>query len=58
MARRRPAGVPLRRADRGIDVGAKAEIYQLMDQLTRDGKAIVMVCSELSELLGRAIASW
>ena len=36
---------------RGIDVGAKAEVFALMDQLARDGKAIVMVSSELPELL-------
>ena len=37
---------------RGIDVGAKYEIYQLMLDLAREGKAIVMVSSELPELLG------
>jgi inositol transport system ATP-binding protein len=37
---------------RGIDVGAKYEIYRLMTDLARDGKAIVMVSSELPELLG------
>ncbi len=36
---------------RGIDVGAKAEVFALVDQLARDGKAIVMVSSELPELL-------
>ena len=36
---------------RGIDVGAKAEVFALMDELARDGKAIVMVSSELPELL-------
>ncbi|GIH16764.1 ribose import ATP-binding protein RbsA [Rugosimonospora africana] len=36
---------------RGIDVGAKAEIYQLMTELARRGSAIVMVSSELPELL-------
>jgi len=37
---------------RGIDVGAKYEIYQLMLDLAREGKAIIMVSSELPELLG------
>jgi len=37
---------------RGIDVGAKFEIYQLMNQLAAEGKAIVMVSSELPEILG------
>jgi ABC-type sugar transport system ATPase subunit len=36
---------------RGIDVGAKAEIYKLMDELTGDGKSIVMISSELPEIL-------
>ncbi|MBV8284672.1 MAG: sugar ABC transporter ATP-binding protein, partial [Candidatus Eremiobacteraeota bacterium] len=39
---------------RGIDVGAKAEIYQLMLQLAAGGAAIVMVSSELPEVLGMA----
>ena len=37
---------------RGIDVGAKFEIYKLMMDLARMGKAIVMVSSELPELIG------
>jgi inositol transport system ATP-binding protein len=37
---------------RGIDVGAKAEIYRLMVELARSGKAIVMISSELPEVLG------
>ncbi len=37
---------------RGIDVGAKFEIYKLMMELARMGKAIVMVSSELPELIG------
>ena len=36
---------------RGIDVGAKSEIYLLMRELARQGKAIVMVSSELQEIL-------
>lgn len=37
---------------RGIDVGAKYEIYQLMIDLANEGKSIIMVSSEMSELLG------
>jgi methyl-galactoside transport system ATP-binding protein len=37
---------------RGIDVGAKYEIYQLIIDLARQGKSIVMVSSEMPELLG------
>jgi ribose transport system ATP-binding protein len=39
---------------RGIDVGAKAEIYALMVNLARNGAAIIMVSSELPEVLGMA----
>lgn len=37
---------------RGIDVGAKYEIYQLITDLAKDGKAVIMVSGELPELLG------
>jgi ABC-type sugar transport system ATPase subunit len=37
---------------RGIDVGAKAEIYGLMNRLTAQGLAILMISSELPEVLG------
>jgi D-xylose transport system ATP-binding protein len=37
---------------RGVDVGAKAEIYRLISELARQGLAIVMVSSELAEVLG------
>ena len=36
---------------RGVDVGAKAELYRLMDQLCREGIAIILTSSELPELL-------
>lgn len=36
---------------RGIDVGAKSEIYKLMNQLAAEGKSIIMISSELPELL-------
>ena len=37
---------------RGIDVGAKYEIYQLILDLAQEGKTVIMVSSELPELLG------
>lgn len=37
---------------RGIDVGAKVEIYLLMEQLTKEGNAIIMISSELPEVMG------
>lgn len=37
---------------RGIDVGAKLEVYELVNRLTREGKAVVLVSSELPELMG------
>ncbi len=37
---------------RGVDVGAKYEIYKIMRDLVRRGKAIIMVSSEMPELLG------
>lgn len=37
---------------RGIDVGAKVEIYKIMNDLKKQGKAIIMVSSELSECIG------
>jgi ribose transport system ATP-binding protein len=36
---------------RGIDVGAKAEIYNLLDELAKQGKSIIMISSELPEIL-------
>ncbi len=37
---------------RGIDVGAKHEIYEIMNDLAAQGKAIIMISSEMAELLG------
>jgi ribose transport system ATP-binding protein len=37
---------------RGIDVGSKAEIYQIMQELTKNGVGIIMISSELPEVLG------
>jgi ABC-type sugar transport system ATPase subunit len=39
---------------RGIDVSAKFEIYTLMNELVAQGKSILMISSELSEVLGMA----
>ena len=37
---------------RGIDVGAKAEIHRLIDELAKEGMAVVVMTSEMPELLG------
>ena len=36
---------------RGIDVGAKSEIYHLMNELVKEGKSIIMISSEMTEIL-------
>ncbi len=36
---------------RGVDIGAKAEIYRLIDELARQGKAVLLISSELDEVL-------
>ncbi len=36
---------------RGVDIGAKAEIYRLIDELARQGKAVLLISSELEEVL-------
>lgn len=37
---------------RGIDVGARAEIYNMLDDLAKQGKAIMMISSDMEELIG------
>ena len=37
---------------RGIDIGAKFEIYKLMTEIVKEDKAVIMVSSELPELIG------
>jgi len=37
---------------RGIDVGAKSEIYRLINQLVKSGKSVIMISSELPEIIG------
>jgi ribose transport system ATP-binding protein len=39
---------------RGIDVGAKHEIYELMRRMVKEGKVIIMISSEMPEMLGMA----
>jgi ABC-type sugar transport system ATPase subunit len=39
---------------RGIDVGAKREIYLIINELAKKGVAVIMISSELSEVLGLA----
>jgi L-arabinose transport system ATP-binding protein len=49
---RRPKVLILDEPTRGIDVGAKAEIYRLIEQLAADGIAVLFISSELPEILG------
>jgi ABC-type sugar transport system ATPase subunit len=37
---------------RGIDIGAKVEIYKLIDELTKQGKGVIIVSPELEEIIG------
>ena len=48
---RQPALLILDEPTQGVDVGAKAELYRLMDRLCRDGLGIIVTSSELPELL-------
>jgi ribose transport system ATP-binding protein len=48
----RPRVLLLDEPTRGVDVGAKHEIYELMNQWTRQGHAILLITSEMPELLG------
>lgn len=47
-----PKVVMLDEPTRGIDVGAKLEVYELINRLTAEGKAVILVSSELPELMG------
>ena len=51
---RAPKVLILDEPTRGVDVGAKYEIYKIMEDLARQGIAIIMISSELPELLGMA----
>lgn len=47
-----PKVLILDEATRGIDIGAKAEIYQLINEIAAQGVAVIMISSELPEILG------
>ena len=47
-----PRVVLLDEPTRGVDVGAKVEMYELVNRLTEQGLAVVLVSSELPELIG------
>ena len=47
-----PQVILLDEPTRGIDVGAKVEVYELVNRLTAEGKAVLLVSSELPELMG------
>lgn len=47
-----PTVVMLDEPTRGIDVGAKLEVYELINRLTSEGQAVILVSSELPELMG------
>ena len=46
-----PSIVILDEPTRGIDIGAKAEVYAIINRLAREGKAVILVSSELPEIL-------
>jgi D-xylose transport system ATP-binding protein len=47
-----PRVILLDEPTRGIDIGAKLEIYEMINALTASGKAVILVSSELPELIG------
>jgi ribose transport system ATP-binding protein len=50
----RPKVIILDEPTRGVDVGAKSEIYRIIDELAREGIAIVVISSDLPEIIGIA----
>jgi len=51
---RQPALLIIDEPTRGIDVGTKAEVHRILDALAADGLAVLMISSELPEVLGMA----
>jgi rhamnose transport system ATP-binding protein len=51
---RRPSVLIVDEPTRGIDVGTKAEVHRLLSDLAADGVAVLMISSELPEVLGMA----
>ncbi|MFJ8623265.1 sugar ABC transporter ATP-binding protein [Kitasatospora sp. NPDC093550] len=51
---RKPGLLILDEPTRGVDIGAKAEIYQIIADLAREGTAVLVISSELTEVLGLA----
>ncbi|RCS21797.1 sugar ABC transporter ATP-binding protein [Phyllobacterium salinisoli] len=50
----RPRVIILDEPTRGVDVGAKSEIYRIIDELAREGIAIIVISSDLPEIIGIA----
>ncbi|HEY0806964.1 MAG TPA: ATP-binding cassette domain-containing protein, partial [Pseudonocardiaceae bacterium] len=50
----RPAVLIVDEPTRGVDVGTKAEVHRLLSQLAADGIAVLMISSDLPEILGMA----
>jgi len=48
----RPAVLVIDEPTRGVDVGAKHAIYQIIDSLARDGMGVLLISSEIEEILG------
>ena len=53
LGRDRPRILILDEPTRGVDVGAKSEIYRIMNDMARKGVAILMISSELPEVVGK-----
>ena len=54
MLQPKPRVVILDEPTRGVDIGAKSEIYRIMDELARSGIGIIFISSELPEIIGVA----
>ena len=54
MARHRPKVLIIDEPTRGIDVGTKAEVHRLLSELAAEGLAVLMISSDLPEILGMA----